>query len=659
MCGISVVCERGPAPAVIDRLRSMHARVPHRGPDGEGWLVVDVDWTTTVAATEGELRQAVGHRPIRVAAAFRWLLIQDRHPSSCQPMGSRSGEAWILFNGEIYNHQEVRRALIAEGRDFRTNSDTEALLVAYEQWGPSCFERLNGMWGAVIIDTRARSITISRDRFGIRPLFYRLDAGRLMLSSEAKQISSFGTERLRPNRSALLGFLRGRRLPAEDTFFEDVRGLPAATFATIPLDTGPPASLEFRPYWTLDRRGPGDAPPISLAAAASALERLLQDSVRLQSVAAVPVGVLLSGGLDSSVVSALLVDARRPLGQHSTLVSVTSDEATGHLDERPYMRAMADTLAGADVTAVESALDASWVEASMDRVTWHLEEPPAGIALIAQYRAYHAAAEQGLRVVLEGTGSDEIFGGYPRHQLARIRDHVRRREWLDGARELAGAYRGDSVFGPWFRELAGASVRRRLRIGAPADRPAWMTGEGASPTRGRGGAVAIDAAEAEAEADMSMLARMSLADLTRGNVPAVLAVTDRNAMAHSVESRVPYLDHRLVEFAFGLPDDLKTSRGVRKVVLREVARRRLPALVAERRGRTGFGMPIREWLRGPLRTSVVDAVHGPAVTQGDVFEPATARRFVMEFLSGAHDDVAAVWRIYAAARWLQVYGAAM
>ena len=462
MCGISLVCERAPAPPVIDRLRSMHARVAHRGPDGEGWLTVAEDWTTTVTESEGALRAALGDRLIRLAAAFRWLRIQNTDRSSCQPMGSASGEAWVLFNGEIYNHHELRRQLTAQGREFRTSSDTEALLVAYEHWGPECFEHLNGMWGTVIIDTRRRSMTLSRDRFGIRPLFYRLDAERLLVGSEAKQLIGVGDQRSRVNRPALLSSLIGRRLPVGETFFEDVRPLPAATCATISLEDALPASLPVRSYWSLDRPAPNGSRPSSLADASGQLERLLQESVALQSVAAVPVGVLLSGGLDSSVVSALMVHERRTLGQRSTLVSVTADDATGLLDERPYMRAMANALAGEDVTATESALNAAWVEAAMDDVTWHQEEPVAGVPVVAQYRAYHAAAAKGLRVVLEGTGADEIFAGYPRHQMARISEHVHKREWLSGARELAGAWRADHVFRPWFLELAGGSLRRRL-----------------------------------------------------------------------------------------------------------------------------------------------------------------------------------------------------
>ena len=238
-----------------------------------------------------------------------------------------------------------------------------------------------------------------------------------------------------------------------------MRAVPTAAWATVSLEDAAPGVLRFNPYWKLDQpASPTDASTCSLASATAELAQLLHDSIALQSVAAVPVGALLSGGLDSSVLSGLLVEARRRLGQTSSLVSVTAEDATGALDERPYMRAMARTLAGDDVTAIESSLDPAWVEASMDKVTWHQEEPLPGVALVAHYHAYHAAAAHGLRVVLEGTGSDELFAGYPRHQMARIQEHVHRREWVKGIRELAGPAGRPGVFGPWFRDVARAGV---------------------------------------------------------------------------------------------------------------------------------------------------------------------------------------------------------
>jgi asparagine synthase (glutamine-hydrolysing) len=231
--------------------------------------------------------------------------------------------------------------------------------------------------------------------------------------------------------------------------------------------------------------------------------------------------------------------------------------------------------------------------------------------------------------------------------MAAIRDHFGRRELIAGARELTGALRHDGeVFGPWLRDFVSQTVRRRVGSRAAA-RPGWMA-RNLPPAEG---APAPDGAAA----GLSALARMSRADLTSGNIPAVLALTDRNAMAHSVESRVPFLDHRIVEFGLALPDRFKASRGARKVVLRDLARRRLPAVIAGRGGRIGFGMPLAEWLRGPLRPGVLETVTGPGVMSHTVFDAGATLRFVTDFLDGRHEDAASVWRIVAVARWLQKF----
>ncbi len=642
MCGISAICAFGSTPIDVERLSRMHRLAAHRGPDGEGWLAVDADWRTIRASSDDELRAAVGGRALRFAAAFRWLKIQDLEPGSGQPMGSPAGDRWVLFNGEIYNHRELREQLIAAGRVFRTGSDTEVVLVAYEHYGLSCVERLEGMWGLVVLDLARRRVLMSRDRFGIRPLFYRREGSTLVLASEAKQILGSADGRPRANRASVIAFLQGRRIDRDDTYFDDVQSVPPAAFAALDLTREPPA-IDFTPYWRLDR---AHTATLTRHDASEQLARHLERSVEHQAVAAVPVGALLSGGLDSSVVSSFLVDLRRRQRRPSTLISVTAPDATGALDERPYMRAMAAALQGADVNAHEAPIDAAWLDRVIDRVTWHQEEPLPGVALIAQYRAYEAAAAQGLKVVLEGTGADELFGGYPRHQFARIREHLHRRHWLTAAHETAGALGRSRPFRAWTAAHASGFVRRRVSRGR-VNVPPWF-GPALVMEPGR-------VAQPAPPAGLSPLARMSFDDITHGNVPAALSVGDRNAMAHSVESRVPFLDHQLVEFAFQLPDDYKTLGGEYKIVLRDVARRRLPPMVAERRARIGFGAPIREWMRGPLRSRIQEMARSPLVREGDLFDPRKTEQFVDDFLAGRHEDDGAVWRMHAFVRWMQSY----
>ena len=360
-------------------------------------------------------------------------------------MGSVSGDVWVLFNGEIYNHRDLRRELIEHGFVFRTNSDTEALLAAYLHWGDRCFERLNGMWGAVIIDTRRRTITLSRDRFGIRPLCHRLEGQRLLVGSEAKQIASLGSGRPAANPDAVLGFLAGRRLPCEQTHFAGVHALPlrprrscrsteprrtASTPAAIGRSTGRPRAMPS--VRCRSRRRPRASK--NCCTTRLPFRRLRRcPSARCCQAGSIPRSCRASW----SRRDAARVSTRRWCRSPQMTRSVRSTSVrTCARWPRPSRATMS--------RRSNRRWMPSWVAASMDRVTWHQEEPLPGVALVAPDHAYHAAAAHGIRVVLEGTGSDEIFAGY-RHQLARIRDHVRRRQWGGAARELTGAWRRDNV----------------------------------------------------------------------------------------------------------------------------------------------------------------------------------------------------------------------
>src|SRR5579862_4451366 len=277
MCGLSAIVAPEGDDRLLISLLDMHGRIRHRGPDGEGFTVFDADWRAAAARSERQLRELAPPR-LRAGLAFRWLQIQDPGETAAQPMASPDGSVWLTFNGEIYNFQELRQELMGLGHAFASVSDTEVLLAAYLQWGRECFARLNGMWAIILVDLRTRTMLISRDRFGIKPLFYHCDQGRLIVASEIKQLLAAGA-RPRANRQALGRFVRGDR-PAvpEETFFKDVFAQPAATYCQIDLQK-PAMSLAFRPYWTLEApaRQRVAHPPIRKAAAA--LEALLARSV--------------------------------------------------------------------------------------------------------------------------------------------------------------------------------------------------------------------------------------------------------------------------------------------------------------------------------------------------------------------------------------------
>jgi asparagine synthase (glutamine-hydrolysing) len=310
---------------------------------------------------------------------------------------------------------------------------------------------------------------------------------------------------------------------------------------------------------------------------------------------------------------------------------------------------MAAALASRGAVAVEASIDAHCLRDRMSAATRHQDEPLAGPALVAQYRAYEAAAGAGLKVVLEGTGSDELFAGYPRHQVWRLRDYRRRGAWLQGAASLTAAVARDPVMRAWVSSRLLGRLRRRVAgpsRWAATIAPALAAGPGDPPP---------DQARAAAPNGTSLLTRALFHDVINGNVPLVLGIGDRNAMAHGIESRVPFLDHRLVELAFRLPDDVKARHGQSKRALREVAERRLPAMVARRRARIGFGLPIGPWMRGPLRADLLEAARAPEISTSGVFRPAETVELVAGFLDGRHEEGAPVWRVYALAQWWRAF----
>jgi asparagine synthase (glutamine-hydrolysing) len=637
MCGISVICGQGHAGATMDRLRRMHDRIAHRGPDGEGWLAVDRDWRVHTAPTEDGLRNALGDRPVRIAAAFRRLAIQHLGPAGTQPMASPRGDRWILFNGEVYNHADLRQEIAAAGGGIAGPSDTAVFLAAYELWGTDCFARLDGMWAAVVVDVVLRRLVVSRDRFGIRPLCYRMAGGDLLFGSEAKQLRD-GTG---VNRRAVLGLALGRRPDVDETCFEGVSNVPSASWAAVNLA----ATLEvprFAPYWHVATSA--RSLTVNAAEAADRVERALSQAVALQAAAAVPVGALLSGGLDSSLVSSMLCDQRCRDHRDTSLITISPEGATGADDERPFAKAMATSLASQAGCAVEASIDAGWVDREFDKVTWHQEAPIYGAAVVGQYRAYQVAREAGLKVVLDGTGADELFGGYHRHQFARFLDDWRDRHRTQSLSALALSFIVDPSFRWYVSDWAQQGIRRRL-LPARRRRVRWLTGEALTlllrPPRNGAGPPTFE--------------RMVADDVTSGTLPAALTVGDRNAMAHGIESRVPFLSHHLVETAIGLPARARTDGTRRKIVLRDVARRRLPPVIWKRRARIGFGMPMAAWLRGPLRERMRAAARDETFLATGWIDRAGAISVVDDFLDRRHDDAASVWRIFALSRWLSLF----
>jgi asparagine synthase (glutamine-hydrolysing) len=519
-----------------------------------------------------------------VALAARRLAIIDLGEAGHQPFASDDGQLQLIYNGEVYNYPELRATLLAFGHCFRTETDTEVVLAAYRQWGKSCVERFNGMWAFALWDGRRRQLFCSRDRFGIKPFYYRIEGGRFLFASELKAFAADPNRRLAPNLRVIRDYLEYARLDhSDETFFMGIHSLPAAH--TLVFDEH---GLRLQRYWRLE---PGDALADD---AATAVRELLFDSVKLRLRADVPVGVCLSGGIDSSTI-ACAVRKLQPVVPQKTFTVCFGDAG---FEERPYAEAV--------VTSTEAqphwiSFSASELVESLPAVIKAQDEPFNSTSIVAQWYLMRAARQAGVKVMLDGQGSDEIFAGYDAFFGERFADLLVRGQLRELSFEFNAFRRETGARLAWtvaltLRPFAPEAVQRRLK--------SRLTG---SYTLVHPDLRTIRGVTVEDSAAFSDRLRRRLSLMTtRRAIPELLHSEDRNSMTHSVEARLPYLDHRLVELVFSLSGGELITGGRTKAVLRRALGDLLPKRVLNRSTKLGFPTPEGRFFREKLGELAMD-----------------------------------------------------
>ncbi len=633
MCGLSGLVFRRSRP--LDAVFAMNSAQKHRGPDGEGFLFAGgpecrVGYAPTAVA---------GHAHGHVALGHRRLAILDVSEAGRQPMSSPDDRLWVAHNGEIYNFLELRAELEQLGHTFRTETDTEVILAAYAEYGVDCFDRFNGMWAMAIWDQRTRRLVLSRDRLGIKPLHLaRLDGG-LVFASEIKGILASGLVEARLNQHAAAQFLRWAKTNTDhETMFEGIEAFPPGHVAVV--DPDQPSTWEPKPFYRLSDHilpaSDGTSSDLGPQEAADEFRRLFCSAVELRMRSDVPVGSCLSGGLDSSSV----VCAASSTGETSLDTFTSGFDLPDH-DERAWSD-LVNRSVGATPHPVQPA--AGDFEHELLDLIWHQEEPFGSTSIYAQWCLMREARRNDVPVLLDGQGGDEILCGYRKYYMFHLRSLAAQRRLLAATREAVGLVRhGDrnqwNVFSAGSRYLPGPLQNRIWSIEAsvlPGFRPRW---DGAESGLGMAGA--------------DITARQ-LDDLERFSVPSLLRYEDRNSMAWSVEARVPFLDHRLVEFAVGLPVDLKLSRGVTKAVLRRAMRGIVPDPVLDRNDKLGFTTPMTEWMSGPLRPLVEKRLNRPDFALGALVD---GQRLAADFTERATrydaDGLAKIFRAFTLEAWAE------
>jgi asparagine synthase (glutamine-hydrolysing) len=536
--------------------------VSYRGPDAADYRAFDVKRGSSQPGDAFDV--FLGHRR---------LAIIDLSPEGRNPL-SDDGQCWITFNGEIFNYVELRDELRARGHVFTTETDTEVILKVYREYGEAGFDRLNGMWAFAIVDLARRRVVLSRDRFSIKPLYLLQRDGVLYFASEAKQLMSL-LPRRELNRAVMYQYLTQALLNhSSDTFFAGVTTLRPKHNLVLDLVRG---TVQERPYWDYRLREiPGER------AALEEFSALLSDSIRIRLRSDVKIGALVSGGLDSS---AIAVAANRLLEGKLETYSVVSD------DPRFSEEAFVDLLTEASGLRNQRFRfrSATALEA-FERVIWHNDEPFLGFHAIAQFQLLEQIKrETDVTVLLSGQGGDECLLGYSKFFFFHVEDLLRRGRLVEAFRHLWASALERTVV--WQFNLAAA--RRYLP---------WRRARQHFP-------YVLLRGEQEPVGRASTLTERQCLDLDKYSVPPQTHFEDRNSMAHSLEMRLPFLDHRLVEFLVSLPVSFKLRDGWTKYVAR-AALDELPARIRWRRDKQGFLTPEESWLRHDLRGRILDMFGG-------------------------------------------------
>ncbi len=599
----------------------MVATLHHRGPDDTGTWV------------DQECGVALGHKRLSVV---------DLSPLGHQPMLSSSGRYCVSYNGEVYNHGELRLELQERGYSFRGRSDTEVLVEAIDCWGISdTLRRSNGMFAIAVWDTQLRRLTLARDRIGIKPLYYGWSGSTFLFGSELKALRSYPGFRNEIDRDAIAMLLQHCYIPAPFSIYRGVQKLPPGTTLEVGAATTPDSGTPV-PYWEMEeavRRGVEHPFQGSKDDATDALERLLRDSVRLQMEADVPLGAFLSGGIDSSLVVALM---QSQSSQPIRTFSIGFHEQ--QYNEAHFAKQVAEHL-GTEHT--EHYVTPQEALAVIPQLPELYDEPFADSSQIPTFLVSKITQQQ-VTVSLSGDGGDELFGGYSRY--AHTASIWKKVSWLPAPlRSLAATLLQRAV--PW----RGDEARRLLRTPHAQALYAWLNTHWKEPEQVVLGSQVPSTIFRQFDRwnmRPDFIEQMMHLDTVTYLPDDILTKVDRASMAVSLEARVPLLDHRVVEFAWSLPLAMKVREGRAKFPLRQVLRRYVPDALFDR-PKVGFGVPLDEWLRGPLRDWAEELLSEERLRREGFFDATRIRQRWSDHLARTSDWHYWLWDVLMFQAWFE------
>ena len=618
MCGIAGVYHlRSSAPVKPDLIGRMCQSIQHRGPDDEGYYV------------KGSI--GLGHRRLSIIDVG----------GGRQPISNEDGSVWVVFNGEIYNHHELRHTLVNKGHRFATTTDTEVIVHAYEEYGTDCLSHFRGMFALAIWDERKQALFMGRDRVGKKPLFYTITPdGSLVFASELKAILKYPQVAVQLNLLALDQYLHLLYIPSPHTIYNGIYKLPAG-HALLCTSSG----TRIFQYW--DLLYPQEPVHLTPGEWEEQFLELFQECVRLRLESEVPLGAFLSGGLDSSSVVALM--SSLVTGPSITTSVGFEDE---YFNELPYAKEVAEFFH----TEHHECQIAPEIQDLLPQIVWHFDEPFADSSAIPTYYVSEIARRY-VTVALSGDGGDEVFGGYGRHRQVLHGEKFRHFRpllgrqgaalidalWptgIRGKRYLTNVLRtpGDMVASQHYDYLLTAELRDQL-----------LSGEVRSTLKGQDGREPFHSFYRSCTAQ-SNLDKALYVDIKTYLADDILVKVDRMSMAHGLEVRSPLLDHKLLEFMARVPPSYKIRGRSQKVLLREVMRKRLPEQVTTRE-KHGFGMPLGRWLKQDLREMVEDLLFDQTAKERGLFNHDMVQGLWFTHLSGTRNYMHLIYALLIFELW--------
>jgi len=642
MCGIAGIVKLNGE--TIDTTAFMKALtiMRHRGPDDEGSILLEISTGKFEERggpdTPKELHLADLRSPNKIRANLaignRRLSIIDLSPKGHQPMSNEDRTIWVVLNGEVYNYRELRNELVKAGHAFMGDSDTETIVHGYEEWGINLLlSKMMGMWGFALWDQKKKRIILARDRFGIKPLYYHFDGTQLFFASEIKAIGMLVKSEINENRVA--EFLWFKPYKANETFYEGINQVMASHFLELDFDAG---KLNVQRYWELSNIETSYR-NIDPEEATKNFYELFEKSIRFHMRSDVPVGTCLSGGLDSSSIvctAQKLLDnselQEKGLAGVKKLKTFSSAPQEQRISELLYIE---EIVKHSEVEPFYVTPTFEEFFNDFDKVVSLHDEPFQGPSVYMGYRVIKLAKENGIKVLLDGQGGDECLAGYQKYLLDYLFDLARARKYFKAIREFISTA---DLTRPYFTKY----IRRRSGISKSAFQKVVKTD---MPT------------DIPKEYPVHNLAEYLRYDLLAGSIIELLKYEDTNSMIFSIESRVPFLFHPLIEYLFSLPMTVKIRNGWTKYLLREAMRGTLPEKVRLRRSKLGFPAPEEEWAKQLIKEKP-DWCIETVKAAGDYIKLEGFHGLCARILAKKRsEDIQLFWRIMIFAKWLQLNNA--